>query len=604
MLPTLLLLAALADPPGYKPPVLIGIQGEGKGLRARPIAFPAKDEEWIRIRTAHFMILSSASEKRTREMAEGLETLAAALTRFEPSVVKSAPTPTRVLVFTRKKEVQSYFNYLLNREEAHAGGVYVSQASGGSMVIDLEAMAHSERTPFHELVHSLIESGAGTQLPLWLEEGLAEYFSAAELRSGSLFVGAPIRSHIETLRTSKRLIPLDQVFGVVRDSDLYNLPAGQSLFYAESWATIDSLMRIQRTAFPQFVQDLARGENINEALRTNYKLTIKDLEQNLHIVGGALFRATYGVSVTVPDVDKSMVVGRLDRADLLYELGRFLNGLSGDSGEAVRHFNAALEINPKHARALAALGRYEEAIAADPKDAEIFLTYAESLLGTALGPLAGAEEPYESDAPKYRTARELAEKALSLGGDEARARGDYGTSFIVEKDDALAPGIDALRKAHALDPSRTDFLVHLFAMLRRTGDRAESLLAQLNASRSKQVAFATRGIIVRTELAHANALAHANKLDDAASVLRNLADQTEDPTAREDLRKQAADFERVAEANRQIAMYNQAVEQVNAGKYSSARKTLDALLAKTSDPAIVRDATSLKKQLEGRHDLR
>src|SRR5438132_12809883 len=115
MLAPLLLFAALADPPGYKPPVLIGVQGEEKSLPARPIAFPA-DEPWLRARSAHFMILSSAGEKRTREMAEGLETLAAALTKLEPSVVKTSPTPTRVLVFTRRKDVQPYFDYLLNRE--------------------------------------------------------------------------------------------------------------------------------------------------------------------------------------------------------------------------------------------------------------------------------------------------------------------------------------------------------------------------------------------------------------------------------------------------------------------------------------------------------
>jgi tetratricopeptide (TPR) repeat protein len=605
VLASLLLLTALADPPGYKPPVLIGVQGEGKGLRARPITFPAAGEEWVRARSTHFMIISSAGEKRTREMAEGLETLAAALMKLEPSVVKTAPTPTRVLVFTRRKEVQPYFDYLLNRENAHASGVFVSQAAGGSMVIDAGwgATAQMDHTPFHELVHSLMESGSDARPPLWIEEGLAEYFSSAEMRSGSLFVGAPIKKHVDVLRREK-LIPLAQLFAVVRESDMYNVPSGQSMYYAESWAAVDALMRVNRTAFIDFMHDIAHGTAVDAALQAHFKMTATELEKRLRTYGGMFFRATYGASVTVPDVDKSMTIAHLDRADLLFELGHFLQGLSNDSGEAARHFNAALAIDPKHARSLAALGRYEEAIAADPKDAEIFLAYAESLLGTSLGPLAETGEPYESDTPKFRKAREVAMSALALGGDEARARGDFGTSFIIEKDDALAPGIEALQKAHALDPSRTDFALHLFAMLRRTGDRAEPLLAQLSTSRSKQVAFATRAIVVHGELARANALAHSNKLDDAAAVLRDLAKQTDDVSARNDLIKQAADFEHVAETNGQIMMYNEAVGQVNAGKYSAARKILTALLAKTNDPNLVRDATSLKKQLEGRKDLR
>src|SRR5256885_13340281 len=72
--------------PGYTPPVLIGVQGDNRGPKLRPIAFPAADEAWVRARSSHFVILSGAGEKRTRELAEGLETLAAALTRLAPQI--------------------------------------------------------------------------------------------------------------------------------------------------------------------------------------------------------------------------------------------------------------------------------------------------------------------------------------------------------------------------------------------------------------------------------------------------------------------------------------------------------------------------------------
>lgn len=597
---------ALADPPGYKPPVLIGVKGDdSSNLRARPIRLPDADQQWVQARSAHFVILSSDGEKNTRAMAEGLETLEAALAKFAPPVVKTAPTPTRVLVFTRQKEVQPYFDYLLNREHANASGVFVSQKEGGSMIIHAGwgARAQTDRTPYHELVHSLIEASSNVRPPLWIDEGLAEYFANAELRSGSLYAGAPIRKHQQALARGQ-LIPLADVFAVVRESDAYNLPSGQAMFYAESWAAVDTLMRIDRAKFYDFIRDLEHGVTAETALRTRFDTTPAALEQRIRAYGGTFFRASFGVSTPVPDVDKSVAIAKLERADLLFELGRFLRSISSDSGEAERHFKKALEIDPKHARSLAALGRYEEAIAADPKDAETYLTYAEALLGTALGPLAGTDEPYESDLPKFRKARELAATALTLGGDEARARGDYGTSFIVEKDDAIKPGLEALEAAHALDPSRADFAVHLFALKRRSGDKAESLLAQLKASRSKQVAYATRAIVVRTELARANALAHRDKLDDAAAVIRELAANTDDAGARRDLLKQASDFEKVAETNRQISAYNQAVAQVNAGKYAAARKALTELIAKATDPALIADATKLKKQLEGRKDLK
>jgi hypothetical protein len=232
--------------PGYVPPTLIGVQGEGKGPRIRPITFPAVNEAWMRVQSAHFVILSSAGEKRTREMAAALETLAAALTRLAPSVASSSLRPTRVLVFTRHEEVQPYFDYLLNRENASATGVFVSQKSSGSMIIDAgNGKLPSDKTPFHELVHSLMAS-SDKQPPLWLEEGLAEYFSNAELRNGSIFAGKPVVEHVVALRDF-RIMPLPQIFGVVRESDAYNLPSGQRMFYAESWVVVDALMRAAGT---------------------------------------------------------------------------------------------------------------------------------------------------------------------------------------------------------------------------------------------------------------------------------------------------------------------------------------------------------------------
>lgn len=588
--------------PGYTPPVLIGVTGENKGPKIRPIAFPAASESWVRVRSAHFVILSSAGEKRTRELAEGLETLAVALTRLAPGIATTSKTPTRVLIFTRHKEVQPYFDYLLNRDSANVTGVFVSQNGSGSMIIDGGfGKAMADRTPFHELVHSLLDR-TDKQPALWLDEGLAEYYSAAELRSGSLFAGAPIREHIEILRRGD-LLPLSQVFSVVRESDTYNLPHGQRLFYAESWAVVDLLLRRNRQHFYEFFDDVKGSKPVADALQARFGMTVGELERAIRGYGPT-FRIPFGASLPVPNVDKSAVVTKLERDDLLYELGAFLQALNPDSGEATRHFEAALQINPKHARALAALGRYEDAIAADPNDAGVYLTYAEALLGTQIGLLAEADQPEEKDAAKYRKARTLAERALTLGADEARARGDYGITFMVEKDSDLGPGLDALRRAHALAPERSDFAVHLFAFERRTGERDEPLLAQLLASRNKQVAYAARSTVVRTELARANALTHKEQLDEAASIIRKLAADTEDPDARRQLQRQADELVNVASTNRQITRYNDAVAQVNAGKYSAARKALAALLADATDPGVIRDVQRLQKELAGKRDLR
>src|SRR6266566_2579283 len=128
MSPTLLfalfLLSTTAFPQDvFLPPALKGIKGEGVARRVeKPIPFPAVDEPWLLARSKHFTLISSANEKRTREIAEDLETLAAALAQLTPKFSTAQPAPTRVFLFSRHSEVQPYFDTLLNRRQANVTG--------------------------------------------------------------------------------------------------------------------------------------------------------------------------------------------------------------------------------------------------------------------------------------------------------------------------------------------------------------------------------------------------------------------------------------------------------------------------------------------------
>jgi hypothetical protein len=150
-----------------------------------------------------------------------------------------------------------------------------------------------------------------------------------------------------------------------------------------------------------------------------------------------------------------------------------------------------------------------------------------------------------------------------------------------------------------------DLTLHLFAMDRRTGDRAkaDALFAKLDGARNAQVAFAARAVLMRVELARANALVKQEKLDEAAAVLRELVSETADSDSRSDLERQANNLVHVARTNREISSYNEAIGQVNRGDYAAAARTLGKLLAVATDPSVIRDAKALQKRLEGRKRL-
>ena len=60
--PVLLLILGSSALAQYVPPVLKGVQGEGRGRRAiDPIPFPDAKEQWILARSKHFVLVSSAA---------------------------------------------------------------------------------------------------------------------------------------------------------------------------------------------------------------------------------------------------------------------------------------------------------------------------------------------------------------------------------------------------------------------------------------------------------------------------------------------------------------------------------------------------------------
>lgn len=589
----LLLSGAAVAQDVYTPPVPIGVKQDGKLRKPRsPLEFPDENASWILIRSDHFEVMSSATEEETREVVSDLETLASVLMSTSSRFRREGTRRTNVLVFADRKESNPYFELLLGRDKPAATGMYVRYSGGGTMFIDgSRRRQRIEKTALHELVHDLLRQGEEVP-PLWLEEGLAEYFSAADLRNGRITAGQPVREHLAFLKRSMP-IPLEDLFAIRAETDASFAPG----FYAESWAAVDWLMRLGDEKFFPFLGDVERGMAVADALRKHYGTTLKDMDTAIRNPGS---RSNYAVELagTRREVPRASAVRR---STLLYELGRFLSHVPGVEEDAQRHYREALRIDPRHAKSLAATGRFEEAIAAGFDDADVHLSFAETLLTTALGPFAGIFEPAPGDLEKFRKARKLAERALVLKADEGSARAAIGTTYLVESD--VTPGIEHLRRAHELLPRRNDVALNLYAMLLRTGQRqaAETLYAEAFAkARDKQLVFAAKNVLLMAETNRANALAKQGKLEEAALVVRALAAATEDEVGRRELEQQAAQLEGVATINRHIRMYNEAITLANKGKNREATKVLDSLLAVATDEIVVRDARKLRDEVRKR----
>lgn len=561
---------------------------------------PAVKERWVRASSPHFTIVSSAGERETREMAIELETLAATLQRLHPRFREVPLGRSRVLLFERRSEAQPYFDLLIARG-TRSPGAFVNADSGGTMV--LSAMRKPDRTPFHELVHNLM--AGRVRPPLWLEEGWAEYYSYADLRGGTMRVGAPFR-HVAWMR-KRGVVPMREILSVPRGASI------ESRFYAQAWGAVDWLLRTDRAAFDAFEADVENGVDAEQALRKHYNVSLERWEQGL---AGAGRNSPFVVDTS--RVDAQVTVEPLSHAEVLYELGWFLSDFDATRPDAERHFRDALEAEPRHARSLAGLGRlrakardldgatsfFDQAIAIAPDDPAVLLAYAEVLLGDAIGPLAGAVAIDDQATARFRKARSLAQHALDRGADQARGLGDIGVSLTVERDPA--PAVAALEAARLLAPRRRDLTLNLYAEYLRGGqrDKANALYEhEFEESHDGQVIFAAKSVLMRVLVAKANALVAEQKLAEALPIVREIAAATADETARGLIEKQATQLEETIEVNREIGEFNKAVDEYKRGDRKAALKRVDDLLAVATDKEVIQDAKELRAELQ-RHPER
>jgi hypothetical protein len=587
-----LLTAGVSAQDATLPPVPIG---EAK-IRSElgPITPPAAGEPWFRVRTIHFEILSSATPSRTIEITRNLETLAATLTRASSRFHRS-PVPTTVFVFAKRREIQPYLDLLIE-PRTRATGIYVRHRDGGVMLIDASRQGFA-RTAMHELIHDLLRQGR-TLPPLWLEEGLAEYFSNAVFDREALVAGRTVEKHVNLL-TNTPLRTFADVLSVRAESTEAKTPH----FYAQSWAAVHWLMQIDEMAFWSFLAALEGGESVERALRSHYDRSLEDLAkgvasvrrtrranpERLRILSRSV-RFTRPASSIAP-----LHPEELARPDLLFELSHFLSNVPGAAGEAARHARAALEENPRHARSLAAVGQFEAAVSSAPEDPYVHLAWAESLLGGAVGPFASFFEPVPEDVDRFRQARKLAETALELDADNGRARAFIGTSYLVEED--VSPAIPHLERARALLPHRLTFAFTLYAMYLRVEDheRAAALYSEVFANANNdQIRLHAANVRLREETNRANRLLLDGREDDAAAVLRNLADSIPDAAAKKHLQTEAARLEALATRNRQVLLFNEALEQARRNDYAAAVRLLDRVLEIATDADLLDRARRLR----------
>jgi len=228
----------------------------------------ARHDAWVEVRSPNFIIVSNAGEKQARRTAIQFEQIHT-LFRDGLAVAQGHPSPV-ITVFALKdeKSLGELLPEYWTRGHMHPSGVFAYRMYQYYAAVNLEAQGTNPfATMYHEYYHSLTMPYF-PELPIWLSEGLADFFGESQVNGNVATMGIPDPALIEELRHNK-LIPLDVLFHVDASSPSYNEENKVSVFYAESWALTHYLMLGDKQAHRQMLLDyasaLASGSSPDQA---------------------------------------------------------------------------------------------------------------------------------------------------------------------------------------------------------------------------------------------------------------------------------------------------------------------------------------------------
>ena len=210
--------------------------------------------EWRRIDSPNFVVVGDVSARELRDVAVQFETFREALGRMLTQRATTTPVPTVVLVFDNDREFTP-FKPRFNGKPIEISGLFVGREDVNYIAL-VRRRDGGLSVLFHEYAH-LIVSNVARNVPAWLNEGLAEYYSTFEsVRDGrEAHVGRPVQQHVFQLRSTS-LLPLAELLRVDRSSPLYNEGQRRSIFYAESWALTHMLLSATPNRRPQLARFL------------------------------------------------------------------------------------------------------------------------------------------------------------------------------------------------------------------------------------------------------------------------------------------------------------------------------------------------------------
>lgn len=239
-------------------------------------AQPAKgplSRDWKKLLSQNVTVVGNAQESDLRRTAVEIERFRQALGTVFPGLRMDSPRPTVAVVFRDNSAFTPF------KPRDHRGRPLDNVAGYFAVHPDVNYIVlapHDDpefafRVIFHEYTHFLVTRNHRS-LPLWLNEGLAEFYStfSGSLRDGRKILGRPIDPHVVAL-SLRTHIPLEKLTDPRAAGELLANEQSVHLFYAQSWALTHYLLvgegGAMRPRLAAFLGQVARGAPAGASFR-------------------------------------------------------------------------------------------------------------------------------------------------------------------------------------------------------------------------------------------------------------------------------------------------------------------------------------------------
>jgi Tfp pilus assembly protein PilF len=195
-----------------------------------------KTENWVEVRSEHFIVATDSNEKKARQIADQFERMRSVFHKALPKLQIDPGAPIIVLATKDDKDFRALEPAAyLAKGQVRLGGLFLHAPDKNYVLMRVDAEGeHPYEVIYHEYTHLLLTKTA-EWMPLWLNEGLAEFYQNTDIHEKDVALGQPSAENITLLRQNS-LLPLPILFKVDQSSPYYHEENKGSIFYAESWA--------------------------------------------------------------------------------------------------------------------------------------------------------------------------------------------------------------------------------------------------------------------------------------------------------------------------------------------------------------------------------